>query len=114
MPQPSTAPSTYSWRNEVVLQTATLTRHSNKIHQFFGLSPTASPTNSSRRSLPPDDDDMTRQKGQRGSAASWAASLKLRARQNPTLRHTKQRTARFLSALVQSITPIWFVFLQHL
>jgi hypothetical protein len=93
-----------SWRDDLLHQT--VTRHSTKIHEFFGLSPSASPTTdtSSRGrivsviSQPVETEPPLAPLGRekRFALCRGAGDIVLRAGQ-------------FLAALIQSFSPVWSV-----
>lgn len=114
-------PSECSYRiNAPPIQLQTVTRHSTKIHEFFGIPVSASPTPNSTRNLVDDNvnintnnpEDLASNARTSGtynarSSGTYASVRMLKQQYSPAVTLYARRVKRGLSVLIQSCTPIW-------
>lgn len=120
-PNPVPPPSSPSWRaadHDICMaeldriptfETVPVHRHSTKIHSFFGLPPSASPTNSPTNSSRTEVNTSVPSEPRSSSTyfhPRRTMSSKLRE-QYPTIKMHTRRTTRFLSILIQTCSPVW-------
>ncbi|KAL2130450.1 hypothetical protein VTI74DRAFT_6379 [Chaetomium olivicolor] len=92
----------------------TVTKHSNKIHEFFGIPPSTNSHSHGSQNTLNDNNTGDQPSELRASSSTYktitnlSAKIKNQYRQHhPAIRHQTRRTVRSLSFVIQSCTPIW-------
>jgi hypothetical protein len=84
----------------------TATRHSTKIHDFFGLPSSVSPTDMDLDFdiAPTDVDEPSEPRSSYNTARTISSKLK---KHSPAIKLHTRRTKRGLSTFIQSCSPVW-------